>query len=80
MVGGDQKDFDEAMDLFDVMGSSAVLVGSIGSGNTCKLTNQIIVALNIAAVSEGLMLAKRAGADAEKYSMLSRAALQAVQL
>lgn len=66
MVGGEQKDFEEAMDLFNVMGSSAVLVGPIGSGNTCKLTNQIIVALNIAAVSEGLMLAKRAGADAEK--------------
>jgi 2-hydroxy-3-oxopropionate reductase len=66
MVGGDQKDFDEAKPLFDIMGSSAVLVGSIGSGNTCKLTNQIIVALNIAALSEGLLLAKRAGADVEK--------------
>ncbi len=66
MVGGNEKDFEEAKEFFDVMGSSAVLVGPIGSGNTCKLTNQIIVALNIAAVSEGLMLAKRAGADPEK--------------
>lgn len=66
MVGGEQKDFEEAMPLFDVMGSSAVLVGPIGSGNTCKLTNQVIVALNIAALSEGLLLAKRAGADPEK--------------
>ncbi len=66
MAGGAQEDFDEAYPLFEVMGSSAVLVGPIGSGNTCKLTNQIIVALNIAAVSEGLLLAKRAGADVEK--------------
>lgn len=66
MAGGEQADFDEAKPLFDVLGSSAILVGPIGSGNTCKLTNQIIVALNIAAVSEGLLLAKRAGADVEK--------------
>lgn len=66
MVGGDEKDFNEAKPLFDVLGSSAVLVGPIGSGNTCKLTNQIIVAVNIAALSEGLLLAQRAGADPEK--------------
>ncbi|HBR03862.1 MAG TPA: 2-hydroxy-3-oxopropionate reductase [Ruminiclostridium sp.] len=66
MVGGDQADFEEAKPLFEIMGSSAILVGPIGSGNTCKLTNQIIVAVNIAALSEGLMLAERAGADAEK--------------
>jgi 2-hydroxy-3-oxopropionate reductase len=66
MVGGDEADFMEAKPLFDVLGASAVLVGPIGSGNTCKLTNQIIVALNIAALSEGLMLAKRAGTDPEK--------------
>ncbi len=66
MVGGDQADFDEAKPLFDVLGASAILVGPIGSGNTCKLTNQIIVALNIAALSEGLLLAKMAGTDPEK--------------
>lgn len=66
MVGGEQVDFNEAMPIFNVLGSSAVLVGPIGSGNTCKLTNQIIVALNIAALSEGLMLAERAGTDPEK--------------
>ena len=49
-----------------VLGASTILVGPIGSGNTCKLTNQVIVALNIAAVSEGFLLAKRAGADVEK--------------
>jgi 2-hydroxy-3-oxopropionate reductase len=66
MVGGDEADFNEAKPLFDVLGASALLVGPIGSGNTCKLTNQIIVALNISALSEGLLLAKRAGADVEK--------------
>ena len=71
MAGGDEKDFEEARELFDVLGSSAVLVGPVGSGNTCKLANQIIVALNIAAVSEGLMLAA-AGADVEKVFMAIR--------
>lgn len=66
MVGGNEEDFYEAKPLFDIMGASALLVGPIGSGNTCKLTNQIIVALNIAALSEGLLLAKKAGADVEK--------------
>ncbi len=66
MVGGDQADYEEAKPLFDVMGDSAVLVGPIGSGNTCKLTNQIIVALNIAALSEGMLLAQMAGTDPRK--------------
>lgn len=66
MVGGKEEDFQQAKPYFDVMGDSAVLVGPIGSGNTCKLTNQIIVAVNIAALGEGLMLAQRAGADPEK--------------
>jgi len=66
MVGGKEEDFNEAKPLFDVMGSSALLVGPIGSGNTCKLSNQMIVALNIAALAEGLLLAKKAGADPEK--------------
>ncbi|MBP3652733.1 MAG: 2-hydroxy-3-oxopropionate reductase [Clostridia bacterium] len=66
MVGGEEADFERAKPLFDVMGSSATLVGDIGSGNTCKLTNQVIVALNIAALAEGLMLAKKSGADPER--------------
>ena len=66
MVGGDEADFQRALPLLEVMGSSATHVGPIGSGNTCKLTNQIIVAGNIAALSEGLMLAKQAGANVEK--------------
>lgn len=66
MVGGDEKDFEEALPIFKVLGGSYTLVGPIGSGNTCKLTNQIIVAVNIAALAEGLMLARRAGTDPEK--------------
>lgn len=75
MVGGEEADFEEAKPLFDVLGSSALLVGPIGSGNTCKLTNQIIVALNISALSEGLLLAKRAGADVEKVFQAIRGGL-----
>ena len=56
IMAGDEKDFEEARELFDVLSSSAMLVGPVGSGNTCKLANQIIVALT-AAVGEGLMLA-----------------------
>lgn len=66
MVGGSQEDFERALPLFQVMGASYNLIGDIGSGNTCKLANQVIVAVNIAALSEGMMLAKMAGADPEK--------------
>jgi 2-hydroxy-3-oxopropionate reductase len=63
MVGGAQADFDEMLPIFKAMGSSAVLTGSLGAGNVTKLANQIIVALNIAAVSEALVLATKAGVD-----------------
>jgi 2-hydroxy-3-oxopropionate reductase len=66
MAGGEEKDYEEAKPLFEVMGASYTLVGPIGSGNTCKLTNQIIVALNIAALAEGLAFAKKAGTDPRK--------------
>lgn len=66
MVGGSQEDFDRALPLFEILGSSYKLIGNIGSGNTCKLANQVVVALNIAALSEGMMLAKMAGTDPEK--------------
>jgi 2-hydroxy-3-oxopropionate reductase len=62
MVGGDQKDFDEAKPFFDAMGS-AVLCGDIGAGQVTKLANQIVVALNIAAVGEALVLAMKSGVD-----------------
>ena len=54
MVGGPVDAFEEVKDILGVMGASVTRVGSIGSGNTTKLANQIIVALNIAAMSEAL--------------------------
>ena len=63
MVGGDEKLFEEVKDVLLTMGSSAVHCGPIGAGNTTKLANQIIVALNIAAVSEAFTLVRKAGVD-----------------
>jgi len=65
MVGGDEKIFDEVKDILAVMGSSVTYVGSIGSGNTVKLANQMIVALNIAALSEALVFAAKSGVNPE---------------
>lgn len=65
MVGGEKADFEESLDLLKVLGKSVVLVGGIGAGNTVKLANQIIVALNIAALSEALVLGVKAGVDPE---------------
>jgi 2-hydroxy-3-oxopropionate reductase len=61
MVGGDRKTFDSVKPILEKMGSSVVLVGDIGAGNITKLANQIVVALNIAAVSEAFVLAAKAG-------------------
>ncbi len=66
MVGGDEDVFNQVYDILMTMGSSAVYCGSIGSGNTTKLANQVIVAVNIAALSEALMLAVKAGVDPNK--------------
>jgi 2-hydroxy-3-oxopropionate reductase len=66
MVGGKKEVFGQVEEILKVMGASAVLVGDIGSGNTTKLANQIIVALNIAAMSEAMVLATKAGVDPEK--------------
>ncbi|MDC5805589.1 2-hydroxy-3-oxopropionate reductase [Vibrio europaeus] len=63
MVGGAQEAFDKARPLFEVMGKNITLVGENGAGQTCKVANQIIVALNIEAVSEALVFASKAGAD-----------------
>ena len=63
MVGGKQDVFDAHMDLLGVMGASIVLCGDYGAGNTTKLANQIIVAVNIEAVGEALTLARKAGLD-----------------
>ncbi|NLH88647.1 MAG: 2-hydroxy-3-oxopropionate reductase [Firmicutes bacterium] len=63
MVGGEQRDFDECHDILKTMGSSVVRVGDIGAGNAVKLCNQIVVALNIAAVGEAFVLGTKAGVD-----------------
>ena len=63
MVGGPEETFEEVKDILSVMGASVTRVGEIGSGNTTKLANQIIVALNIAAMSEAMVLATKAGVD-----------------
>lgn len=65
MVGGKKKDFDRAKPLFDKMGSSAVLCGDFGAGNFVKLANQIVVAGNIHALAEALVLTQKAGLNPE---------------
>ena len=66
MVGGEEKIFEQVKDILFKLGTSVVLVGDIGSGNVTKLANQIIVALNIAAMSEAFVLATKAGVNPEK--------------
>ena len=66
MVGGPQAAFDRAQPLFAAMGKNITLVGANGDGQTTKVANQIIVALNIAAVGEALVFASKAGADPAK--------------
>ena len=66
MVGGSDAAFARARPLFEVMGKNITHVGPVGAGQTCKVANQIIVALNIQAVAEALVFAARAGADPAK--------------
>ena len=61
MVGGKKELFDTYYDVLKVMAGSVVYVGTLGSGNVAKLANQIVVAVNIAAVSEALTFAKKLG-------------------
>ncbi|NWL90314.1 2-hydroxy-3-oxopropionate reductase [Paenibacillus sp. 79R4] len=63
MVGGKKEVFDKYYDLLMSMAGSVTYVGDVGAGNITKLANQIIVALNIAAVSEAMALSKKAGVD-----------------
>ncbi len=65
MAGGRQDVFDRLLPLFQAMGSSATLTGPVGAGNVTKLANQMMVAVNIAAMGEALVLATRAGLDPE---------------
>ncbi len=66
MVGGLEAVFERARPLFEKMGKNITLVGGNGDGQTCKVANQIIVALTIAAVGEALVFASKAGADPAK--------------
>jgi 2-hydroxy-3-oxopropionate reductase len=66
MCGGSQKAFDRALPLFQAMGKNITRVGDAGAGQTCKVANQIIVALNIQAAAEALAFAAKAGADPAK--------------
>ena len=66
MVGGSQAAFDTVKPLFELMGKNITLVGGNGDGQTAKVANQIIVALNIEAVGEALLFAAKAGADPAK--------------
>ena len=66
MVGGPTAIFEKIKPYFELMGKNIVLVGGNGDGQTCKVANQIIVALNIEAVGEALLFASKAGADPAK--------------
>jgi len=66
MVGGSEAAFNTVKPLFELMGKNITLVGGNGDGQTTKVANQIIVALNLQAVSEALLFASKAGADPEK--------------
>jgi 2-hydroxy-3-oxopropionate reductase len=66
MVGGSQQSFDAVTPIFSLMGKTITRVGENGDGQTCKMANQIVVALTIEAVGEALLLASKAGADPSK--------------
>ena len=66
MVGATDASFEKVKPLFELMGKNITLVGGVGDGQTCKVANQIIVALNIEAVGEALLFAAKAGADPAK--------------
>ena len=75
MCGGDESDFLKMQPYFDILGSSSVLIGPSGDGSVTKLANQIIVNLNIIAVSEALVLAEKAGTDPMKVYKAIRGGL-----
>ena len=75
MVGGKPEVFERVRPVLEAMGSSVVLCGGIGAGNVTKLCNQAVVAVNIAAVSEALMLGKKAGVNPETIYQAIRGGL-----
>lgn len=66
MVGGKLEVFENVREILLCMGASAVRIGGSGSGTTCKLANQILVALHLAAMSEAMVFVRKAGADPGK--------------
>ena len=77
MVGGKKEVFEECKEILEVMGGSVTLVGDIGAGEITKLVNQVIVAINIAAVAEALIMGKKAGVDPKKIFNAIRGGLAA---
>ena len=75
MVGGDEAVFERVREVLGVVGSSVIHVGPIGAGNTTKLANQVVVALNIAAAAEALVLARLAGVEPESVFAAIRGGL-----
>lgn len=75
MVGGNQDVFDKYKELLDTMASSVILVGDVGAGNITKLANQMIVAVNIAAISEAYSLAKKANVSPARVYQAIRTGL-----
>lgn len=76
MIGGKKEVYESVLDLFKAMGDSAVLIGEeVGAGNICKLANQIMVAMHLAAVSEAMVFAEKAGVDPEKVYQAIRGGL-----
>ncbi|MCC0631297.1 2-hydroxy-3-oxopropionate reductase [Clostridioides sp. ZZV15-6388] len=75
MAGGKEEVYKKVEPFFNIMGSSSILIGDNGSGSVTKLTNQVIVNLTIAAVSEAFVLAAKAGADPEKVYKAIRGGL-----
>lgn len=75
MVGGDEDVFEKMKEYFDILGSSALLIGPSGSASVTKLANQVIVNNTIAIVSEAFVLATKAGADPNKVYKAIRGGL-----
>lgn len=75
MVGGEKAVFETCLPLLNMMAASVVLVGDLGAGNIAKLANQMIVGINIAAVSEALVMSKKLGASPEKVFQAIRGGL-----
>jgi 2-hydroxy-3-oxopropionate reductase len=75
MAGGSKEVFEKCLPIFEKMGKNIIRVGNVGSGQTTKLVNQIIVAINIAAVAEAFILGKKAGVNPENIFKAIRSGL-----